>query len=102
MTNDKYPLYDVPWLVREPNDNYMSLVRYKTELRNQAIVDEYFIERNKGTSAGWAQKIVAKKHGIAIFFVKYCLRWYYQEAVRRGKYIFLQKFPPTEEHIVHF
>ena len=102
MTNDPYPLYDVPWLVREPNDRYMSLMRYRAELRNQAIVDDYFIERNKGTSAGWAQKIVAKKRGIAIIFVQYCLRWFYQEALRRGKYSFLQKFPPSEEHIVHF
>ena len=98
----EYPLYDVPWLVREPNDSYMSLMRYRIERRNQAIVDEYFIERDKGTSAGWAQKIVAKKHGIPIFLVQNCLRWFYQEVVRRGKYSFLQKFPPTEEHIVHF
>ena len=102
MSNNNYPLYDVPWLVREPNDSYMSLTRYMIELRNQAIVDDYFIERNKGTSAGWAQKIVAKKRGIAILLVQYCLRWFYQEAVRRGKYSFLQKFPPSEEHIVHF
>ena len=102
METDSYPLYDVPWLVREPNDSYMSWMRYRAELRNQAIVDDYFIERDKGTSAGWAQKIVAKKRGIAILFVQYCLRWFYQEAVRRGKYSFLQKFPPSEEHIVHF
>ena len=97
-----YPLYDVPWLVRKANDSYMSLARYKIEQENQAIVDEYFIERDKGTSAGWAKKDVAKRHGIAIMRVEFCLRWYYQEAVRRGKYSFLQKFPPSEEHIVHF
>ena len=97
-----YPLYDVPYLVREPNDSYMSLIRYKIEVENQAIVDDYFIERDKGTSAEWAQKIVARKRGIAILRVQYCLRWYYQEAVRRGKYSFLQKFPPSQEHIVHF
>ena len=102
MTNDQYPLYDVPWLVREPNDSYMSLMRYKIELRNQAIVDDYFIERDKGTSAEWAQKIVAIQNGIAIHHVQFCLRWFYQEAVRRGKITFLQKFPPTEEHIVQF
>ena len=51
---NKYPLYDVPWLVREPNDSYMSLMRYKIEVRNQAVVDDYFIERDKGTSAEWA------------------------------------------------
>ena len=94
----EYPLYDVPWLVREPNDSYMSLMRYKIELRNQAIVDDYFIERDKGTSAEWAQKIVAIQNGIAIHHVQFCLRWFYQEAVRRGKYTFLQKFPLSMEH----
>lgn len=102
MTNNNYPLYDVPYLVREANDSYMSLMRHAREKRNQAIVDDYFIERDKGTSAGWAQKTVAKKHGIAILHVQHCLRWFYQEAVRRGKITFLQKFPPSEEHIVHF
>ena len=102
MENQTYPLYDVPWLVREPNDKYMSLMRHQIEKRNQAIVDDYFIERNKGTSVGWAQKIVAKRRGIAILHVQFCLRWFYQEAVRRGKYSFLEKFPPTQEHIVHF
>ena len=97
-----YPLYDVPYLVREPNDSYMSMMRHKIEVENQAIVDDYFIERDKGTSAGWAQKLVARKHGIPIMRVEYCLRWYYQEAVRRGKYGFLQKFPPEKEHIVQF
>lgn len=97
-----YPLYDVPWLVREPNDTFMSLLRHKIEVRNQAIVDDYFIERDKGTSAGWAKKIVAIKHGIAIMRVEFCLRWYYQEAERRGKYSFLQKFPPAKEHIVQY
>ena len=97
-----YPLYDVPYLVREPNDSYMSMMRHKIEVENQAIVDDYFIERDKGTSAGWAQKLVARKNGIPIMRVEYCLRWYYQEAVRRGKYGFLQKFPPEKEHIVQF
>ena len=100
--NDPYPLYDVPWLVREPNDAYMSLIRYAIQLRNQAIVDDYFIERAKGTSAEWARKIVANKNDIPIIRAQYCLRWFYQEAVRRGKITFLQKFPPSEEHIVHF
>jgi hypothetical protein len=102
MNNQNYPLYDVPWLVREPNGTYMSLKRHEIEVRNQAIVDEYFIERDKGTSAEWARKIVAVKKGVAILRVNYCLRWFYQEAVRRGKYSFLQKFPPAKEHIVHF
>lgn len=97
-----YPLYDVPYLVREPNDTYMSWIRYKIEVYNQAIVDDYFIERDRGTSALMAQKMVAIKNGIPIMRVEYCLRWYYQKAVRRGKYSFLQKFPPSKEHIVQY
>ena len=97
-----YPLYDVPYLVREPNDSYMSLVRHKIEVQNQEIVDQYFIERDKGASAECARKIVAQKNGMSVIRVNYCLRWYYQEAVRRGIYSFLIKFPPAEEHIVHF
>lgn len=97
-----YPLYDVPWLVREPNDSYMSWMRHKLELQNQAVVDDYFIERATGTSAEQVQKLVAIKNGIPVFRVIFCLRWYYQEAVRRGKYSFLQKFPPEKEHIVQF
>jgi hypothetical protein len=80
----------------------MSLVRHQREVESQAIVDEYFIERDKGTSAGWAKKLVARKHEIATIRVNHCLRWYYQEAVRRKKYDFLIKFPPEKEHIVHF
>ena len=97
-----YPLYDVPYLVRDPNDSYMSIMRHVVEVRNQALVDAYFIERDKGTSAGWAQKLVAKKNGTPIYAVQHSLRWFYQEAARRGKYTFLQKFPPSKEHIVHF
>ena len=97
-----YPLYDVPYLVREPNDSYMSVVRHHIEVKNQAIVDDYFIERDKGTSALMAQKMVAIRNGIPIVRVVHCLRWYYQEAFRRGKFSFLQKFPPSEEHIVQF
>ena len=98
----EYPLYDVPWLVREPNNTYMSLARHRIEVKNQAVVDDYFIERDKGTSAAKAQKLVAQKHGMYTKSVEYCLRWYYQEAVRRKKYDFLQKFPPEKEHIVQF
>ena len=97
-----YPLYDVPWLVREANDSYMSAMRHEIEVQNQSIVDQYFIERDKGTSAEWSKKIVAQKNGIAIMRVEYSLRWYYQEAERRGKYSFLIKFPPAKEHIVQY
>ena len=97
-----YPLYDIPYLVRESNDSYMSAKRHEIEVRNQTIVDEYFIERDKGSSAGSARKNVAIRHEIAILRVNFCLRWFYQEAVRRKKYDFLIKFPPSQEHIVHF
>ena len=97
-----YPLYDVPWLVREPNNSYMSLRRHRIERQNQAVVDDYFIERDKGTPAECAQMMVAKKNNIPIFRVQYSLRWFYQEAARRGKISFLQKFPPAKEHIVQY
>ena len=97
-----YPLYDVPYLVRGPNDYFMSKRRYDIRVRNQAVVDDYFLERDKGASAEWAQKLVAQKHGIPRIRVEHCLRWYYQEAIRRKKYDFLQKFPPEKEHIVQF
>ena len=97
-----YPLYDVPYLVREANGAYMSEKRHETEVRNQAEVDDNFLVRAGGASAEEARREVAEKHGIPIMRVNYSLRWYYQEAVRRGKYSFLQKFPPEKEHIVHF
>ena len=98
----EYPLYDVPWLVREPNESYMSLMRHKIEMRNQAVVDDYFVARDRGMNAIEAREVVAKKVGTSIYEVQHSLRWYYQEAVRRGKYSFLHKFPPSEEHIVQF
>ena len=97
-----YPLYDVPWLVRDPNAYRMSAKRHQTEVRNQAVVDDYFVARANGASAHEARMQVATKHGISTIRVNHCLRWYYQEAVRRKKYDFLIKFPPAEEHIVHF
>ncbi len=102
MSNNNCPLYDVPYLVREANDSYMSKKRHKIEEQNQAIVDAYFIERDKGLSAEAARKMVAQKHALPTIRVNHCLRWYYQEAVRRGKFSFLIKFPPAKEHIVHF
>ena len=89
-------------MVREPNNSYMSMARHKIEVQNQAIVDDYFIERDKGTTAELAKILVAQKNDIPVIRVQYCLRWYYQEAERRKKYDFLIKFPPAKEHIVHF
>ena len=36
--NNSYPLYDVPYLVRDPNDFRMSKKRHEIEVRNQAVV----------------------------------------------------------------
>ena len=98
----EYVLYDVPWLVREANGRYCSKTRHKIEKRNQAVVDDYFVARDRGSTAEEARRLVAEKHRTSILQVVHCLRWYYQEAVRRGKITFLQKFPPEKEHIVHF
>ena len=95
---NRYPLYDVPWLVREPNDSYMSLMRHKIEVRNQAIVDDYFIERDRGLSAEEARKVVAEKHGISLQRADRIIRWFFEEAKKREKYDFLIKFAPLEEH----
>ena len=95
---NRYPLYDVPWLVREPNDSYMSLMRHKIEARNQAIVDDYFIERDKGLSAEEARKVVADKHRISLQRADRIIRWFFEEAKKREKYDFLIKFAPLEEH----
>ena len=97
-----YPLYDVPWLVREANESWMSQKRHEIEVRNQAIVDDYFVARDKGLNHHQARIEVAKKYQITAKRVRHCLRWYYQEAVRRKKYDFLIKFPPAKEHIVHY
>ena len=94
-----YPLYDVPWLVREHNESYMSQTRHEIELRNQAVVDDYFIARSQGFSAMAARKQVSEKHQITIKRVRKILKWFYQEAKKREKYDFLEKFKPLEEHI---
>ena len=94
-----YPLYDVPYLVREANDSYMSQTRHEIEVRNQAVVDDYFVARDKGLSAYEARKQVAEKHQITTKRVRKILKWFYQEAKKREKYDFLEKFKPLEEHI---
>ena len=87
-----YPLYDVPYLVREPNDFRMSAKRHHIEVRNQAVVDDYFVARDKGASAREARKQVADKHQMTEAEVERKLVWFYQEAKRRKKYDFLEKF----------
>ena len=80
----EYPLYDVPWLVRDANEYRMSAKRHKIELRNQAVVDDYFIARANGIRSPDAKKKVAEKHKITPRKVYNCLVWYFQEAKRRN------------------
>ena len=101
-TQDQYPLYDIPWLVRDPNDYNMSLKRHKTELRNQTVVDDYFTFRAKGLNAHDAKKQAAEKHQITTKRLHYILVWFYREAKKRKKYDFLENFPLLVEHQSRF
>ena len=87
-----YPLYDVPYLVRDPNAFRMSEARHQIEVRNQAVVDDYFIARNKGASAHEAREAVAIKHNITPNRFHYIFVWFYREAKKRGKFDFCEKF----------
>jgi hypothetical protein len=93
-----YPLYDIPYLVRDPNDFRMSKKRHELELRNQAVVDDYFIARDKGLPANEARKQAATKHGITPKRVQTIIVWFCNEAKKRKKYDFLIKFALMEEH----
>lgn len=93
-----YPLYDVPYLVRDPNEFRMSKKRHEIEVKNQAVVDDYFVARDKGVSAYEARMQVATKHGITTKRVIKILKWFYEEAKKRKKYDFLTKFSLFEEH----
>ena len=99
MSNlNSFPLYDVPYLVRAPNDFRMSAKRHQIEVKNQAVVDDYFIARNKGVSAHEARRQVGEKHKITAKRVQSILRWFCNEAKKRKKYDFLEKFSLMEEH----
>ena len=91
-----YPLYDVPYLVRDPNEYRMSAKRHQIEVRNQAVVDDYFVARDKGVPAIEAREVVATKHGISHKRLHYIFVWFYREARKRGKYYFLEKFFTSE------
>ena len=93
-----YPLYDVPYLVRPSNGTYMSKKRHEIEVRNQAVVDDYFLARDKGLSAFEARRQVAERHGITPKRIIKILKWFYEEAKKRKKYDFLIKFSLSEEH----
>ena len=93
-----YPLYDVPYLVRDPNDFRMSAKRHHIEVRNQAVVDDYFIARDKGASAREARKRVADTPHMTSGRVQVILIWFCKEAKKRKKYDFLEKLSLLEEH----
>ncbi len=93
-----YPLYDVPYLVRDPNDFRMSQKRHEIEVRNQAVVDDYFVARDKGLSAREARRQVAEKHGISTKRVQTIIVWFFNEAKKRKKYDFVIKFALLAEH----
>jgi len=93
-----YPLYDVPYLVRDPNDFRMSAQRHRIEVRNQAVVDDYFVARHKGVPAHEARRLVAEKHQITVKRFQKILKWFYEEAKKRKKYDFLIKFSYSLEH----
>ena len=96
--NEPYPLYDVPWLVRDPNDFRMSAQRHRIEVRNQAVADDYFTARDKGLPAREARKQVAKKHQMTPKRVYCIIKWFFNQARKRKKYDFLIKFSLWEEH----
>ena len=93
-----YPLYDVPYLVRDPNDFRKTKKRHEIEVRNQAVVDDYFVARANGASAHEAREAVATKYGITPKRVQTIIVWFFNEAKKRKKYDFLIKFAPLEEH----
>ena len=93
-----YPLYDVPYLVRDPNAYRMSEKRHQIEVQNQAVVDDYFVARDQGASAHEAREAVATKYGITPKRVQTIIVWFFNEAKKRKKYDFLIKFAPFEEH----
>ena len=93
-----YPLYDIPYLVRDPNDFRMSKKRHEIEVRNQAVVDDYFVARDKGLSAREARKQVATKHVMTPERVYVILKWFFNQARKRKKYDFLIKFSLEVEH----
>ena len=98
MNQEKYPLYDVPYLVRDPNEYRMSARRHQLEVRNQAVVDDYFIARANGIRGEDARKQIALKHQITPKRVQIIIVWFFNEAKKRKKYDFLIKFAPLEEH----
>ena len=98
MEEKTYPLYDVPYLVRDPNEFRMSAKRHAIEVRNQAVVDDYFILRDKGLPAIEAKRQTAEKHQMTSERVYIIIKWFFNQARKRRKYDFLEKFLPLEIH----
>ena len=80
-----YPLYDVPYLVRDPNEFRMSEKRHQIEVKNQAIVDDYFIARANGFNAADAQRQAAEKHHLTTKQVYNIIKWFFHEAKKTKK-----------------
>ena len=93
-----FPLYNIPYLVRDPNDFHMSAARHAIEVRNQTVVDDYFIARDQGLSALDARKQVAAKHHMTSERVYVILKWFCNQARKRKKFDFLTFFALSEEH----
>ena len=91
-TMSNYPLYDIPYLVREPNNFRMSKKRHEIEVRNQAVVDDYFIARDKGLSALEARRQVEEKHHLRPGRFHNIFVCFYREAQKRRKFDFCEKF----------
>ena len=70
----------------------MSRKRHEIEVRNQAVVDDYFVARDRGVPAREARRQVAEKHGITLTRLHYIFVWFYREALKRRKFDFLEKF----------
>ena len=94
-----YPLYNVPYLVRSSNDYYMSASRRRIRERNQAVVDDYFVARDRGASWLEARRMVAEKHRMTTRKVQAILVWFCKEAKNCRKFDFLEKFSLEKEHI---
>ena len=97
-----YPLYDVPYLVREPNGRHRSARRHAIDVKKQAVVDDYFILRDRGATSQEAREAVASEHQLTVERTDRIIRWFYEEAKKRKKYDFLEKFSPLREQITDF
>ena len=99
---ETYPLYDVPWLVRSSNDYYMSASRRRIRERNQAVVDDYFVARDRGASWLEARRMVAEKRRMTVRQTDRIIRWFFEEAKKCRRYDFFEKFSLEKEHITDY